>query len=459
MKDGSLVGADPSVIKGFLTELFKLLDDENVVWAVMRGWERLPEWTRYDVDILVSRLDVGRSVEAVRNVAADTGWLVYGVLSLGDMRSVWMLRQGAEGHDYLRIDIETGNRYRGIEIHASQKYLGERIWDEERRLWRMPDGYAGAAVLLKELAVNGLVNSKRRREQVLSGMIDPLFNEIVSDSLCDKKLLGNLDSQLRAGDWDGIARLSPQIRKRVFCLTPMNVLRMMRYGLLMVRGLFSPFMRCLIVLVGPDGCGKTTVAEAIVKRFYGRPFQGLLRIHMLFGVPRLRTLKEVFYRCIGKALPPQEVDEQGVRHIGMQNPHSMLRAMAYVTYYGFGMIFGRIRLLLWRTQGGLVIADRFFQDYYYMRRYMKCPKWYVRVMEFLAPTPDLIISLERSAEDIYAQKPELDIVEIKREQAIIRQYLGARNNMRIIDAGIGVDTTINKVTAEIEKWIESHVAH
>ena len=449
----SMIGANPAVIREFLVRLFDSLTESEVVWAVMRGWERLPDWTRYDVDILVARGDEKNAVGVVKRAAKETGWHVYGILRMGAMHSVWMLKQGSAGHDYLRIDIETGNRYRGIETHESQKYLKDRIWDEKRKLWRMPDGYAGAAVLLKELAVKGRVDSLRRQEQVTQGLGDPLFKTIVADALCDGALFEKLLSNLQDRDWTGVAKLSSSIRNRLFRKTPMNVLRMACYAVETAFGLFKPFMRCLIVFVGPDGCGKTTVADAIAARFYGRPFQGMLRIHMLFGVPRMRTLKAAVYRCFGKTLPVQEETAPGTRHAGMQKPHSMLRAMVYVTYYGLGMVFGRIRLLLWRTQGGLVIADRFFQDYYYMRGYMKCPKWYVRMMELFAPIPDLIISLERPASDIYKQKPELDIGEIEREQAAIRQYLGGRRNVCVIDASHGVDATVQGVIRELESLI------
>jgi hypothetical protein len=88
-------------------------------------------------------------------------------------------------------------------------------------------------------------------------------------------------------------------------------------------------------------------------------------------------------------------------------------------------------------------------------RYMKCPKWYVRMMEFFAPTPDLIISLERPASDIYSQKPELDIEEIEREQAMVRKYLGKRKQTKIVDASHGVEATIAAVIKEVESWISS----
>ena len=58
----SLVGKKPNVMVPFLNGLFLGLDEKGILWAVMRGWERLPEWTRYDVDILVAKADVERAV-------------------------------------------------------------------------------------------------------------------------------------------------------------------------------------------------------------------------------------------------------------------------------------------------------------------------------------------------------------------------------------------------------------
>jgi hypothetical protein len=453
----SLIGCDPAIIAPFIVELFKCFDKLGLTWAVMRGWECLPEWTRYDIDILVARKDVKLAVKTVCSVGDSYGWKTYGILRQGAMSSIWMVRQDDEhGQSYLRIDIETGNSYRGIEIHESQECLNDRVLVEKNggcQFWRMPDGYAAIAVLLKQLAVIGEVDTERRREQVTNGLGDPQFSVLLRKALKDDALSDELGSALANGDWDGVKLLGKRVQKRLFRKTPMNLLRMARYGVGLLKQMMKPYMRCLIVLVGPDGCGKTTIADAICNRFKGRPFQSLMRVHMLFGIPRMRDIIGLFYRIMGRTQPPQKIASPGTRHCGMQPPHSMLKAIGYVTYYGFGMFLGRLRLLLWRTQSGLMVADRFYQDYYYMRGYMKCPKWYVRIMEVFSPKPDLILSLERSAEDIYVQKPELDIGEIKREQAAIRKYIGCRNNAKIIDANHGVEKTIAMVVSEIESHI------
>ncbi len=455
----SLVGPHPEIITSFLCPFFKSLDEADIIWAVMRGWERLPEWTRYDVDILVAKEDEKKAVSVVKEVAIKSGWLVYGILHQGLMHSIWMLKEeDNDGHSYLRIDIELGNSYRGIEIHESQKYLKDRILVEKEdgcKFWRMPDGYAAIAVLLKQLAVIGEVDTERRRQQILKGLGDPQFKVLLQDALHDDRLVDELFTSLNNGDWETIKLCSNRVQRCLFRRTPINILRMAGYVIGLLQQINNPFMRCLIVLVGPDGCGKTTIADAICDRFKGRPFQSIMRIHMLFGIPRMRDIIGIAYRLIGRKQPPQKIEAPGTRHCGMQKPHSMLKSMLYVTYYGLGMLLGRFKLFFWRCQGGLIVADRFYQDYYYMRGYMNCPKWYIRIMEFFSPKPDIILSLERPATDIYAQKPELDVEEITREQAVIRKYIGVRNNARMIDASQGIEKTIAKVISEIENHIKA----
>lgn len=451
----SLIGLNPSVIAPFVIDLFKAYVATGIIWAVMRGWERLPFWTRYDIDILVAEGDAVRAVMLTKKVAERNGWKVYGVLMLGMMFSVWMLRNNKDGQCYLRIDIETGNAYRGIEIHESQRYLENRICENINGvdIWHMPVGYAAACVLLKELAVKGSVESEKRRGQVLEGVSDNQFAQIVQDAIADAELADKVVNAAKVADWNKLASCAGRVKKRLFRKSPVHILKMTGYVFSLLRQMLFPYMRCLIVLVGPDGCGKTTIADAICDRFKGRPFQSIMRVHMLFGVPRMRDIIGIAYRLVGRKQPPQKIVPPGTRHCGMQKPHSMLKAMMYVTYYGIGMLLGRLKLILWRTQGGLVVADRFYQDYYYMRGYMNCPKWYIRIMEVFSPRPDLILSLERPAEDIYAQKPELDVGEIMREQAVIRKYIGGRRNARIIDASQGLEKTICSVIQEIEGHI------
>lgn len=466
MNEVSLVGDKPNVIAPFLRGLFASLDHAGIIWAIMRGWERLPVWTRYDVDILVARKDSKRAEDVVKKVALSFGWRPYGVWRPGNLRSIWLVRADNDGQSYLRIDIEIGNGYRGIEIHESQQYLKQRVREEGASgclFWRMPIGYMAASVLLKQLAVHGEVDTERRREQVFRGVPDPVFQEILRTALHDRisdetSLSDEISESIRKKDWVHVNSLSRKVRTRVFKCTVANVWRMFLHCFRVLWIQLHPFMRLVVVFVGPDGSGKTTIADKVEARFRGRPFQGIFRIHMHFGVPRIKSLVNAVLRFLGRGVRTEKLAAPGERHVGMGSPHSIIRAMCYVTYYGLGMLLGRLRLFFWRTQGGLVIADRFFQDYYYMRGFINCPVWYIRMVEFLTPHPDFIFSLERSARDIYKQKPELTEEEISRQQERIQKVLSKRENFRCIDASHGVEETVATVTREIERWIISHSA-
>jgi thymidylate kinase len=114
--------------------------------------------------------------------------------------------------------------------------------------------------------------------------------------------------------------------------------------------------------------------------------------------------------------------------------------------------------MFWRAFSGIVLADRYFFDYYYMLGYVNCPKWYLDVISVLVPKPDLLFALERPAEEIYAQKPELEVGEIKRQQQAIHNALSEKHYMRIIDASQGIDETVRRVSREIELWLVSQAS-
>lgn len=141
----SLVGIRPAIIAPFVSALFKALDEKDVQWAVMRGWERLPGWTRYDIDIQVKKVDLRRSAEIACQCAKQAGWIVYGRLKFQLMDSVWLLHDGEDGQSYLRLDFEAGFSFRGVERVSFDKYL-ERREQSEKGIWHLPIGHAGARV-------------------------------------------------------------------------------------------------------------------------------------------------------------------------------------------------------------------------------------------------------------------------------------------------------------------------
>jgi len=451
----SLVGSDPAIIAPFLMCLFARLDSVNIQWAIMRGWEGLPYFTRHDVDFLVARCDLRRVIEIARDVAQEVGWVQYGSFKFSNLRSRWFLLVGKEEVSYLQLDFFTEASLRGVPFLDSRRWLQQRKMNEAG-IWHMDIGYAACCTLLKELIANGKLDGELRHLQIRQAIKDDRehYELALSESLGDAALVDQIVTYSEDENWEGLAKLSQMIRRFVMRFRFRNMLGQLEYLFDVVRLQCFPHLRLFIAFVGPDGCGKTTMAHALMDRFPNRPFSKFYYIHMNFGFfPRLREIKRGMLACIGKKVTFAADPEPGAKHIGMQSPHAKWRSMIYVFYYGLNMALGRLKFLFWRSFSGMIIADRYYYDYYYMRGHLHCPKWFLNCVGAFVPKPDLVFVLERAAEEIYAQKPELAIDEIQRQQGAIRSCMGGKRFARFIDASGGVELTVAKVSREIESWL------
>jgi len=454
----SLVGSHPEVIATFLVSFFKALDDAGIVWAVAHGWEGLPTYARHDVDIALERKNLKRTVSVLKKVAKETGWINYCHFKSSNLHSYWILLPGDE-ISYFQVDIFLEASMRGIPFFSSEKPLANR-WRNDKGIWCMPYSYSAASVLLKELIANSKLEREARHTQVYDGVAKDRegFVALLTEAFRgDAAFVGKVVDVVERKDWEALPQLAPTIKRKVMCPRLGNLCGIAIYVFDHVRLRLFPFLRPFVALVGPDGCGKTTIADAIIKHFDHRPLCGLMKIHSDFpGAIRLRDIYKRLMSLLGRKVKFKPDPPPGTKGMGMKPPLSRMRSMFYVLYYGISLAMGRIALFRWRTFSGLLLADRYYYDYYYMRGHMNCPKWWKDVVGLIVPKPDMVFVLERPAEEIYRQKPELEVEEIKRQQQAIRNCLGHDRRAKFIDAGNGIDETARQVNGEIEKWIMNY---
>jgi thymidylate kinase len=431
-----------------LTPLFAAFEQAGVDYCVLRGYARLPEETRNDVDLAIEPAAAPTAEQIVRRVSRETGWLVVGrTTQAGFLRLNVFHPQHPGG--VLPLDLCSEHSVWGmlyadaaVVLHSSLEHAGLRV---------ARPGCEAAVSLLKGITRHGVVKTRddyRARLQECLRLDPDGFREcsaaLLGDSLCEELIAAGT-----RGRWDEIERLAGRVRStlsrrsgrlRVALAAVRSGVRTRlrkhsrRNGLEFRGGLF-------LCLLGPDGSGKTTFSRAIEERIGGL-FATTEQFHSLAGLlPKLKGLKKVFYAMRGKAIPDSPL--KGLAQPGVvAKPMPALQSSSYIVYYGIEYILYRLSVRRKLRRNHLVIFDRYFYDYYLMRVHLNAPRWLLGLFGRLIAQPDALLIMLADPEAIFRRKPELTAEEIQRQQDILKRL--ALPTGAHIDTSISIERTVEE---------------
>ena len=191
-----------------------------------------------------------------------------------------------------------------------------------------------------------------------------------------------------------------------------------------------------VVVIGPDGVGKTTLASRILERWDGPTgYFHFLPTRRSPILPRPES---------DPPPPPAKSARDGSRTLGWARlGRNLIR---------FWWAYGTQVQPLVRS-GTLVIGDRWAYGYvgqpYALRFYG--PLWLADLTERLLPRPDLVIDMKAPVEVIAARKQELTPSEIQSELARWSQV--ARGRRAELDAVLGPDELAEQAIRMIREAI------
>lgn len=392
----------------FLTALFAAYERKSVRYVVLRNYTRFPEDFGKDVDLVVHPDDVQRSHATIRRVASDQGLQMVARRKRSSHVTYYLLPGVADGVERgVLIDVRTNLVHRGFSYLPGPLVIASR---------RRHDHFYIPSPAIESLAI------------LLHCVIDARH---IRPSYAERL------RELRSGDRDEFVRTATVVVGRALaCLladaldekTPESALSargrllrararrnpgalgrwiMARSGVVFdrVRSWLQPTGQ-LVVLVGPDGSGKTTLSELVCRRFEATRIP-VSSVYLGAQKPLLPTrlwsqkIRKAFRK--GPAVKPvKDVDRR-----------QRLRGLAHIMADKWLRYIVQIRPRL--VRGEVVVLDRYFYDLRTFPHPLVRQRWFDTLVMSLIPEPTVIFCLRADPAVVAARKNELTTAETARQ--------------------------------------------
>jgi thymidylate kinase len=400
----------------FFPLLFSYLNDREIPYALLRNYDDLPGKVLEgsDVDLLVDRKYKDKYFFAVKEVAEKTGSLV---LLKSDRKNClsYLIYNNEFEPSGVWLDAFWEMSSKSFIWADSDYLLKSRVFNGEKRFFTLSEGCEAATLFAKEIFNSVLI--KDRYKPKISGLVLSDKEGFIKTltSYLGKKNAKEMADICERSDWEKAterrrAWFYGLILKSFLRRNFIQIIDLLRFGL----GYFKKILfkkGISIVLMGPDGVGKTAVSESTEENFKNFYFNKIYKYHGHFGFfPEWGRIYRIFSKRSAheEALPREE------------KKVSAARGVLSVLYYGLEHILARPWIALLKARGNLIIFDRYFYDFAVMNSSSLAPEKAFRFLNNFIHRPDLLFVFRADPEIIFERKKELSKKEIVRQDEIFR---------------------------------------
>jgi thymidylate kinase len=423
----------------FLCTLFRLLDERQIRYCVLHSWEGLPNELPSDLDIAVHPAeranlpfvfqelqDKGYQLVQCLNYFAGAYYFVFAWFEEETLKSAALdaiFEHRRSGLISLSGEELVAGRRRCKEFWVASPAT-EFVYLLAKRTWKgsVPPRYAQRLKLLVEEL--GRAQAEKLAGKVFMGKLKA---EVVG--ACASGAIEELVGTLGAQPWlTGLLRHPLGLVRFLFG----EGLRVVRRGR-QPTGLF-------LVLLGPDGVGKSTLANQLA-RTCGPCFR-----------------RQRIFHWRPTAILPQKATGAPVTNPHAKPPRGKLGSVAvlFLRFLDYWLgYFLALRPFLARS--GLIVFDRYFPDLLVdpLRYRYSGPMWLPKLLSRLVPRPDLfLVLLEPQSEILLSRKREVALEELRRQQAGYRRLAAWLGKARLIKVDQGVERT----AAEASRCVVEHLS-
>ncbi len=408
-------------MRDLITAVFQEWRREGRPFLVLRNYERLPEFTSNDIDVLVPATGRPQAEQSLLRAARKQG---FELLIRAEFATLSFFlahpASGAQAH----FDLFTGFWWRGFELIDSSGFLARRV---DRGLFDVPQPVDEAVnSLTGHLVHAGKAKDKYRALAQSVFRSEPDAARALLASTYGPPLAEWTVSTASRGDWAQLERQVPAMRRALI------IRQLTRHPLKTAGSLLRTWARwarrwlrppgVAVALCGADGCGKSTAMNLLVQEVAGT----------------FTPDKGAHYHW----KPPVFSGKRQAARAPVTNPHDAAPRpfMVSLAFFGFHWVeffLGSfLRLQPRKFRGGMVLIDRYYYDFFVdQTRYrLKVPMALVRLGYLLLPKPDLVFALDAPTAVLRQRKQEVPEAETERQRQAYADLIRSLPNGRVIDA-------------------------
>ena len=432
--------ADDRFLK-FLTVLFEQMVERNIRFAILHNGDNLKQALKSDIDIALGENPTRRVTALIQSTCQSFGFRVIHILHY----------EIPHGYYYIIVSLDDPSVFLHIDclydpIGVNRYYLTTPFLIEGST---SPNGFpqvceekAALYLLIKRCFKPGLDDSRYRTlSNGLARHIDKIEGHL-------HRMFGPRSSgsarQVAATTSSGaaeaaLARLARDIRRSFLARHPVQAVTRLALDSRRKMARLARPSGFFLVLVGPDGCGKSTISDLLLTMM-ARGYRHTWRFHWRPGLlPRPGAAEA--RRAASDSSSPAEVS----RYTGAI---SLMRFL----YYTLDFIAGYwLRIYPRKARTSFIVGERYYPDVIvHPARYgFSTPRWFMRLFARFVPKPDLVVLLSNDPLEIHRRKAELEPGTIARQLAAYESEIPHWGRSVVVDTSAGPTEVAAEITRKV----------